>query len=150
PDWLHNDYLVALLLIVAMCFVVGVAVRTKMGRALSDRLERSVLGKIPGYTLVRSLTQQLVGEGRENAWTPALAEIEEALVPAFIIEALDDGRYTVFVPSVPTPFAGTVYILTKERVHPVNASFLQTCKTLAQWGAGSKDLVAAMKSKHAA
>jgi hypothetical protein len=33
-------------------------------------------------------------------------EIEEALVPAFIIEELDDGRFTVFVPSVPTPFAG--------------------------------------------
>ena len=38
-----------------------------------------------------------------NVFEVLLAEIEEALVPAFIIEELADGRYTVFVPSVPTP-----------------------------------------------
>ena len=32
------------------------------------------------------------------------------VVPAFIIEELDDGRLTVFVPSVPTPLAGAVYV----------------------------------------
>jgi hypothetical protein len=47
-------------------------------------------------------------------WKPALAEIEEALVPAFIIEELEDGRFTVFVPSGATPFAGAVYILNSQ------------------------------------
>ena len=51
------------------------------------------------------------------------AEIEDALVPAFIVEELDDGRFTVFVPSVPTPFAGAVYILSRERVHLVDIPF---------------------------
>jgi hypothetical protein len=41
--------------------------------------------------------------------TPALAEIEEALVPALIVEKLEDGSYTVLVPSVPTPMAGAIY-----------------------------------------
>jgi len=30
----------------------------------------------------------------------ALVEIEDALVPGFIIEEFEDGRYTVFVPSI--------------------------------------------------
>ena len=47
-----------------------------------------------------ALIRQLSGGGREKAWQPALAEIEDALVPAFIIEEFD-GRYTVFVPSNP-------------------------------------------------
>jgi hypothetical protein len=66
------------------------------------------------------MTRQLAGESRENAWKPALAEIEDALVPAFIVEELDDGRFTVFVPSVPTPLASGIHILTAARVHPVN------------------------------
>jgi len=33
----------------------------------------------------------------------ALVEIEDALVPALIVEELDDGSYTVLVPSAPTP-----------------------------------------------
>jgi hypothetical protein len=76
----------------------------------------------------------------------ALAEIEEALVRAFIIEELDDGRFTLFVPSVPTPLAGAVYILSRERVHPLDVPFTQAIKSISRWGSGSKDLVAAMKA----
>jgi uncharacterized membrane protein len=94
---------------------------------------------MPGYALFRSLTQRLAGkDDQENVWKPALAEIEEALVPAFIIEELADGRFTVFVPSVPTPFAGAVYILTPERVHPLDVPFTQAIKSISRWGSGSK------------
>ena len=78
-------------------------------------------------------------------WKPALAEIEEALVPAFIIEELEDGRFTVFVPSGATPFAGAVYILAAERVHPLDVPFTEALKSISRWGSGSKELVAAMK-----
>jgi uncharacterized membrane protein len=80
---------------------------------------------------------------------PALAEIEESLVPAFIIEELDDGRFTIFVPSVPTPFAGAVYILSPDRVHPLNVPFTQAVSVVSRWGSGSKDLVAATELKRA-
>jgi uncharacterized membrane protein len=87
----------------------------------------------------------MAGRDEENVWKPALAEIEEALVPAFIIEELEDGRFTVFVPSVPTPFAGAVYVLTPERVHPVDVPFTHALRSVSRWGSGSKELVAAMK-----
>jgi uncharacterized membrane protein len=73
--------------------------------------------------------------------------VEEAVVPAFIIEELGDGRFTVFVPSIPTPLAGAVYILSAERVHPLNVPFTQAIKTISRWGSGSKDLVAAMEGR---
>src|SRR5215468_223642 len=76
--------------------------------------------------------------------------IEESLVPACIIEELDDGRFTVFVPSIPTPFAGADYILAPNRVHPLNVPFTQAVRVVSQWGAGSKDLVAATELKKAA
>jgi uncharacterized membrane protein len=78
-------------------------------------------------------------------WKPALAEIEDALVPAFIIEEFEDGRYTIFVPSSPSPFTGAVYILGRERVHLLDASLAQTVQVVSRWGSGSRDLVAAMK-----
>ena len=73
-------------------------------------MENVFFERLPGYSLLRSLTQRLAGDSEEEAWKPALVEIEDALVPAFIIEELDDGRFTVFVPSVPTPLAGAVYV----------------------------------------
>ena len=144
PEWLPAENVLSLLLVLTLCFLIGVGVRTRLGKALRERMETSVFERIPGYTLFRSLTQQVAGEGRENVWKPALVEIEEALVPAFIIEEFEDGRFTVFVPSIPTPLAGAVYILTPERVHPLDVPFTQAIKSVSRWGSGSKDLVAAM------
>jgi len=109
------------------------------------RLEQSLFERIPGYALFRSLTQRLAGESRENVWQPAPAEIEDALVPAFIIEELEDGSFTVFVPSIPTPLAGAVYVLSRERVHLVDVPFTQAIQTVSRWGSGAKELVAAMQ-----
>jgi uncharacterized membrane protein len=146
PDWLPAERLLSLLLVLAMCFVVGAAVRTQSGRAAREQIETLFSEKLPGYSVLRSLTQRLAGDSDEETWKPALAEIEDALVPAFIIEELEDGRYTIFVPSVPTPFAGAVYVLARERVHIVDVPFAKAISTITRWGSGSKDLVAAMRA----
>ena len=146
PEWLPAENLLALLFVLIVCFLIGVAIRTPPGRAMRERIEKSLFERMPGYALIRSLTQRLAGKDEENVWKPALAEIEDALVPSFIIEELEDGRFTIFVPSVPTPFAGAVYILSRERVHPLNVPFTQAIKSVSQWGSGSKELVAAMKT----
>jgi uncharacterized membrane protein len=143
PDWLPAQNLLALLLVLLICFGVGVLVRTQLGGVIRDRMQ-TLFSRVPGYTLFRSLTKRLAGNTDENVWTPALVEIEDALVPGFIIEEHDDGRLTVFVPSVPTPLAGAVYVLDRSRVHVVDVPFTQAVKVFSQWGAGSKELVAAM------
>jgi uncharacterized membrane protein len=148
PAWVPAERLLSLLLVLLLCGLVGVAVRTRTGRAVRERLEKALFERLPGYALLRSLTQRLAGESQEHVWQPALVEIEEALVPAFIIEELEDGRFTVFVPSVPTPFAGAVYVLTPDRVHPLDVAFTQAVQAVSRWGSGTKDLVAAMKPAH--
>ena len=147
PEWFPAEHALSLLLVLIVCFLIGVAARSPAGRALRERIEKSFFERMPGYALFRSLTQRMAGKDEENVWKPALAEIEEALVPAFIIEELEDGRFTVFVPSVPTPFAGAVYVLSRERVHPLDVSFTQALQSISRWGSGSKELVAAMKTK---
>jgi uncharacterized membrane protein len=147
PKWVPAENVLSFLLVLVVCFLVGAAARTPAGRAVRQRLERSLFEKIPFYALFRSLTQQLAGSNDDHVWEPALAEIEEALVPAFIIEEFEDGRFTVFVPSAPTPFTGSVYILTPDRVHPLHVPFTRAVKCLSQWGSGSKELVTAMEEK---
>jgi uncharacterized membrane protein len=148
PDWLPAEGLISLLLVLALCFLVGLAVRTQTGRAVRERLEVVFFERLPGYGLLRSLTQRLAGDTAEEAWKPALVDIEDALVPAFIIEELDDGRFTVFVPSVPTPFAGAVYVISRERVHLLDVPFTQAVQSISRWGSGSRNLVAAMRKDY--
>src|SRR5262245_53966404 len=125
PEWLPSGHVLSLLLVLVVCFLIGAAVDTPAGRATRERIERSLFERMPGYALFRSLTQRLAGSDQEKVWQPALAEIEDALVPAFIIEEFGDGLFTVFVPSVPTPLSGAIYILRRERVHPLDVPFTQ-------------------------
>src|SRR6185369_14591003 len=147
PDWLPAEDLLSLLLVLAICALIGASVGTGMGRRARDWLEREVFERIPGYGVIRGLTNQMAGKSREGTWRAALVEIENALVPGFIIEEFEDGRYTVFVPSIPTPFAGAVYVLARQRVHPVDVPFTDAIRVISRWGSGAKNLVAAMERR---
>ncbi len=112
-------------------------------------LDRYLLERIPGYTLLRGLAGRITGQEEGKTFAAALVEIEDALVPAFIVEEHADGKYTVFVPSVPTPAAGTVYILERSRVHLVDVPFTAAVSVISKWGAGSEKLLAAMRTQGA-
>jgi len=128
---------IAIVIVLAVCLVAGLIVRTAPGLRAKNAFERSVLEKIPGYALVRGLAERVSGDEGEGAFQPALVEVEDALSPGFIIEELEDGRYTVLVPSVPTPAAGALFILPRERVHPLDVPFTQAVKVISKWGAGA-------------
>ena len=140
PAGVQFRQVIAILIVLAVCFVSGIVVSTGPGLRAKNALERSVLERIPGYALVRGLTERVSGDQREGAFRPALVEVEEALAPAFIIEELEDGRYTVLIPSVPTPAAGSLLILPRERVHPLDVPFTQAVKVISKWGTGAGEL----------
>jgi len=150
PDWVPAEELLSLILVLAICAAIGASVGTRIGRGARNWLERTVFERIPGYGVIRSLTNQMAGRSRESTWRAALVEIEDALVPGFIIEEFEDGRYTVFVPSIPTPFAGAVYVLARERVHPVDVPFTEAIRVISRWGSGAQNLVAAKERREAA
>ena len=145
PAWLPAERVISLAIVLFVCFLIGVSARIPQGRRVWEKIQNSLFRRIPGYELIRSFTQRLAGSAEDQAWKPALAEIEQGLVPAFIIEELGDGRFTVFVPSVPTPFSGAIYILDPDRVHSLDVSLTHVLKTVSRWGLGAKDLAAAME-----
>jgi uncharacterized membrane protein len=147
PQTLVHPNVVAFCLLVLICFAVGLLIRTKLGRNIGDWLEKHFLGRIPGFSIVHGMIRQLAGAKDEQSFEPALVEIEEALVPAFIIEKHPDGQFTVFVSSSPTPMAGAIYILQPERVHPVDVPLRKAMVCVAKWGSGAAEMRAAISTR---
>ena len=145
PESFPAEPVFSLLAVLVLCLLVGIVLRTPVGQGARIKIEESILQKIPGYEVFRNMTQQLAGRGQESAWQPALAEIEAALVPAFIVEELDDRRFTVFVPSAPTLMTGSIYILNHDRVHPLDIPFIHAVRVVTHWGSGSREMVAAIE-----
>jgi uncharacterized membrane protein len=135
----------AIALVLLVCFILGVAARTGIGRRVIAAFERGVLERLPGFAMLRAVVRRISGTSDDAQFQPVLVEIEEALTPAFIVEDLDDGRFVVLVPSVPTPAAGSLYILPRERVHWVDAPMTEAIAVITRWGAGTSKLVKAMR-----
>ena len=146
PEAVQNyRRVVALALVVLLCFMLGLIARTGVGQRAIALFERHVLERMPGFAMLRSVVRRVSGDSDDSLFQPVLVEIEDALTPAFIVEELDDGRSVVLVPSVPTPAAGSLYILPRERVHWVDAPVTEAVAVITRWGAGTGKLVKAMR-----
>ena len=75
---------------------------------------------------------------------------EDALVPGFFVDQHTNDRCIVFVPSVPTPMAGALYIIATSRVHRLNLPAINgnVMQCISKWGSGSDALVAALDAKN--
>ena len=146
PDRVHRfGTVLAVALVVLVCFVLGLAARTRIGRRVIEIFERRVLERLPGFAMLRSVVRRVSGTSDDAQFQPVLVEIEEALTPGFIVEELDADRFVVLVPSVPTPAAGSLYILPRERVHWVDVPVTEAVAVITRWGAGMGKLVKAMR-----
>jgi uncharacterized membrane protein len=143
PHSIAHPRVIGILVLVGLCFLVGAAIQTAIGQKAERAAERAVLEKIPGYTVLRSLASRLSDQSETASFQSALVEIEEALVPGFIVEQHSGNRYTVFIPSVPTPMAGAVYIIDNNRVHPLDLPAVSVMQCISKWGGGSDKLLAA-------
>lgn len=143
PPGIGHPLVLAIVLLFLSCFLVGLAIRTAIGAHFQSILEKRVLEKVPGYTILRGCAAQYSELHDAEGFRPVLVEIEDALAPAFLIEELTGERCTVFVPSVPTPMAGAIYIIARSRVHPLKVSVITMLTCISKWGAGSSALVAA-------
>jgi uncharacterized membrane protein len=134
--------LLAVLAIAALCFLVGVLARTASVAAVGDQLERLLLRRIPGFTLVKSMTEGMMGIDTGSAVKVALAWIEESWVLAFVMERHGNGLSTVFVPSAPTPAAGAIYYLPETRLRLLDVSVSAAIACITTLGIGSRQLLA--------
>jgi uncharacterized membrane protein len=144
PNNIIHPLLIAVVVLLLICFIVGALIQSAIGLNMKNAAEKAVLEKIPGYTTIRGLASQIGDLEDRKGFEPALVEIEEALAPCFIIERHEGELCTVFIPSAPTPAAGSILIIARDRVHPINVPVTKLFKCVTKWGAGSGELLAAL------
>ena len=132
--------------ILTLCFVIGVFVRTSLGKWIYHTLENRILKVAPGYSLIKETVMQFLGSKKSPFSSVALAQIfgNETLVSAFVTDTHSDGSYTVFVPTGPNPTSGNIYHLEGRFVHPVDVPVEDTMRSILSCGAGSTKLIKAL------
>lgn len=140
----EHPALLAILLIVAFSFLIGLLTLIHLSRNAGLWVEKTILRPIPGYRGIKGLITALGGATEVESFQPALlttASGDEEIV--FQIEAVDAERTAVLVPFSPTPMAGTIRIVQTSRLKPIEGGLSKTIDVLSQWGVGTAGLLKA-------
>jgi uncharacterized membrane protein len=132
--------LTSLILLILVAFVTGAILRYSFAQKAINTFETRLLNKLPGYTIIRSLTRRFSGSEDAEAFRPALMAMPmESYSVVFIIEELANDHYSVLVPVSPTPGAGNVQIVPASRLRIVDASTAAIFDSLSRWGEGLRE-----------
>jgi uncharacterized membrane protein len=143
---IEHPLLIAVVLLVLLCLVLGLLVRSTVGRVTRRVLEQKVFEQIPGYRLAKALTGDgPLTEHGGRAMRPALAAIEDGQCPALVMEEFADGRLVVFVPATPAPMSGALYVFTPDKVMYLDVPLLSFMKAISSWGFGLREIIEAQK-----
>jgi uncharacterized membrane protein len=133
--------LLAVLLLVLICFLAGLFARTRIARRFVDSLEARVLSNIPGYSFLKSLGASFAGMDDGQGGSVILVRIEDAWQIGFLMERMGNGEVVVFVPGAPGASSGSVYFMAPDRIRPLDVPMSQAVSCLRRLGRGSAALI---------
>ena len=126
----------AVVLAVLFCFAAGLIARFSFASRFVKRAEAGMLSRVPGYTLVKGLTDSL-DKGANGSMRAVLAHFDDSAQLAFEVDQLADGRKVVYLPSSPDPRSGSVMIMDESRVERVPITYVSAYQVLRKLGRGA-------------
>jgi uncharacterized membrane protein len=138
---LQTPVLLAVGLVVLCCFLAGFFARTALARKFVDGLESNVLSNVPGYEFLKRMGESMLGVEKEATYPPVIVSFDDNSQIGFQVETLESGIVVVFIPGVPDVNSGEVYLMSPDRVSPINLPLAATLKCLKRLGAGSGALL---------
>lgn len=127
----------SVLVLVLLSFAAGLAARTYLGGRLTRWFEGSFLGRLPQYQMVKSMAEGLTRLEGASGIKPALVSIEGGWQMGYLLEPLENGWLSVFLPQAPTPMSGNVMYFPADRVRPLGITMVEAMAIIRRMGVGS-------------
>jgi uncharacterized membrane protein len=95
--------LVAIAIILFVCFLTGLIAKTSIGAGISRFFEKTFLDRVLGYKLIKGLTQSFARVTEQSQFSVAAVDLygDGTRVLGFIVDEVDGGDFAIFVPSSP-------------------------------------------------
>ena len=134
--------LLTILIIIGACFVVGLLIKSALGRVLHRIIEEEFLKKIPGYGVVTDTVKYFTDSKKTPFSQVALIRPfgNETMMTGFITDRYRDS-YTVFIPTGPNPTSGNIMHIKKDLVTKVDIPVESAMQSILGAGAGSNKLM---------
>lgn len=132
-------HLLALAILVLICFLAGLTARTVIAKKLVEALELNVLSKLPAYALLKTKTQSMLSPEDIEEMTAVVARFDDSWQIAFEIERIEGGKVAIFLPGAPDPWSGSVCVVTADRIASLDLSIPYVAKMAKRLGRGANE-----------
>jgi uncharacterized membrane protein len=134
--------LLAIAVLLLICFFFGLAAKTSWTLGLISALEKALLSKLPGYDYMKMRLSAELEFKEEVKSIPVLARLGEGQWRVgFEMERISGGYVVVYLPGAPDPWSGTVNILTDDRITPLESKKTGTLHIFRDLGKGTGGIV---------
>jgi len=133
---LDGSNLIAVLLLIVICFFSGLMFRSTRVRKGVGRLEDTVLSYLPGYAMLKSITSDAIGDTTEHNMTPVLVRDGDTWNIGFLVEQ-DGDNCTVFIPEAPRHDSGEIRIVPASWIKKTNVTTHKAARSLQRYGQGA-------------
>jgi uncharacterized membrane protein len=132
---LDGSRLITITLGVFICFITGLMVRSKGVRSRISKLEDMLMLYVPGYSMIKSIAADSLGQVMEGRLVPVLIEEDGAFNIGFLVE--EKGPWaTVFVPEAPRHDSGEVKIIPSVHVKKLDMPSNLATRAIKNYGKG--------------
>lgn len=133
---LDGSNMLAILLLVVLCFIGGLLFRSANVRRWIAKFEETVLSYLPGYSMLKSIAADAVGQSADQGLRSVLVQDGDAWNIGFLVEE-GEGLCTVFFPEAPRHDSGEVKIVPSLRVRKLDIPVNIVAKSLKSYGKGA-------------
>ena len=133
--------IIAYAIAILLCFVVGLFVRTRIGRTTFGSFEDKYLIKLPLYGTIKETVQQFSGAKKMPFSDVVLFHMGKYQMTGFITEEHENGQLTIFVPTAPNPTNGFIFHVAESDIERVEVSSEEAMRSIIGIGVGSGKLL---------
>ncbi len=142
PEFLFS--IVAFGIVILLCFLIGLFIRTRIGKSLLANIERTYLLRLPLYGAIKETVQQFSGAKKMPFSDVVLVDVfsNGTRMTGFITDEHASGNYTVFVPTGPNPTNGFIFHVTEAQITRVDDTKTDDAmRTIIGVGVGSAGIM---------
>ena len=140
-------FLIAVGILLLLCFVCGLAARRAIGRKFSQTIEKQLVMVFPKYAIYKDIVAgNLGGDDLAPTLVPVTIRLDDAIRIGYEAGRTSQGLVVTYLPGSPDPWIGSVLIVEADRVRPLDVDFNETAAICERLGRDSSELLASVGS----
>jgi len=135
-------FLISIGILVALCFLCGLAARRAIARRFSQLVEKRLVMIFPKYAIYKDIVAGNIG-GDEHSPTlvPVTIQFDDHARIGYEAGRTAPGQVIVYLPGSPDPWMGAVVLVESARIAPLPISFNETAAICERLGRDSSELL---------